>query len=294
MPGIRVDYAVRETATNMKRNVFMLVQAIIVVSITLFLVGCVVLFSGSVRRAADLQTKKVEVAVFLAKDVTPAQRDAIQQDLLQMPEVARVIYESKQDAYENFKKLFQDSPDIVENVTADALPESFRVKLKDPSKFTVVKDRLTGVPGIERIRDEQRFVSRLLNFVAAVRVFGIGLVVVFAIAAGVLISSTIRMAIYARRKEIGIMRLVGATNWFIRVPFMLEGVAQGIIGSAIAVGLLVAAKPVLSGVLSQQLRNLGFRITYGDIVVYGIYLLVAGILVGAVGSMLGLRRFLDV
>ena len=293
MPAIKIDYAVRETVTNMKRNVFMLVQAVIVVAITLFLVGGVLIFSGSVNRAADLQTRKVEVGVFLATDVTPEQRDRIKNDLLAMPEVGNVIYESKHEAFERFKVLFKDSPDIVQNVTEDKLPESYRVKLKNPKDFGVVRDRLTGVPGIDTIRDEHRFVARLLRFVAAIRVFGLGLVGVFALAAGVLIYSTIRLAIYARRKEIAIMKLVGATNWFIRVPFMMEGIIQGLLGAVIAVLALVAFRPLFGRLLSV-LKFLGASVSVGDVLIQTFWLVLVGVVIGAAGSLLGVRRFLEV
>ena len=293
MASVNLQYVVKETSTNLKRNVFITIAAVLVVLVSMYLVGAVFVASFAVDRALTLQTKKVEVAVFLKRDVTPEERNSIQRDLIAMPEVATVSYESKQQAYETFKKLFRDEPDIVENTTPDALPESFRVKLKDPNQYAVVRDRLEGRAGIDQIQDERKFLSRLLAVVRDVRVLGIVMVVLLTIAAGVLIATTIRMALFARRREIAIMKLVGATNWFIRVPFMLEGVIQGMIGAVLAMALLVATRPFYTNLL-KSFKFLNLTVTYTEILANSMWVLVFGILIGAIGSLLGLRRFLDV
>jgi len=291
--SVNLQYVTKETTTNLKRNFFITMAAVLVVVVSMYLVGAVFVASFAVDRALTLQTKKVEVAVFLKRDITPEARDTIQRDLVAMPEVASVSYESKQEAYETFKRLFRDEPDIVENTTADALPESFRVKLKDPNQFAVVRDRLDGRPGIDQIQDERKFLSRLLAVVRDIRLLGIALVFLLIIAAAVLIATTIRMAIFARRREIAIMKLVGATNWFIRIPFMLEGVIQGMAGALIAMGLLVASRPLYTNLL-KSFKFLNLTVTYSEILVNSARVLVFGILIGAIGSLLGLRRFLDV
>jgi cell division transport system permease protein len=290
---VSVQYVRKETAINLKRNVFITVAAILVVVVSLYLVGSVLVASFALDRAITLQTRKVEVAVFLNKDVSADERSTIERDLLGMPEVASVQYESKQEAFESFKELFRDEPDIVEATTPDSLPESFRVKLKDPNQFEVVKDRLDGRPGIEKIRDEREFLRRLLDFVGDVRLLGLGVVLLLGLAAFVLIATTIRMAIFARRREIAIMKLVGATNWFIRIPFMLEGVIQGMAGSILALGLLLATRPFYIGAL-DSLAFLNLTVSYGEIAQHAAFILPLGIVIGALGSLLGLRRFLDI
>jgi cell division transport system permease protein len=291
--SVNLQYVIKETSTNLKRNFFITMAAVLVVVVSMYLVGAVFVASFAVDRALTLQTKKVEVAVFLKRDVTAEEKDSIQRDLLAMTEVASVTYESKQQAYETFKKLFRDEPDIVQNTTADALPESFRVKLKDPNEFTVVRDRLEGRPGIDQIQDERRFLQRLLAVVRDVKVLGFALVVLLIIAAGVLIATTIRMALFARRREIAIMKLVGATNWFIRVPFMLEGMVQGIIGAVAAMLLLMLSRPFYTNLL-KSFKFLNLSVTYTEILWNSAIVLVFGIVIGAIGSLLGLRRFLDV
>lgn len=294
MPAIKVDYAVRESVTNMRRNFFMTIAAVMVVAISLFLFGGVFLLRSAIARTADIMTQKVRVTVFLSQDVSGDQRESIETDIRSMPEVATVDYESKEEAYENFRRLFADKPEIVRNTSPEFLPESFRVKLHDPEKFTVIADRLQGRPGIDRIRDERETVEKLFSVTSTLRAAGLGMAVIVGLAAMILIATTIRMAIYARRKEIGIMKLVGATNWFIRIPFMMEGVVQGVLGAAVALLLLFPAKPALSRFGPGDFPGLNFQVTYGDVSVQGVWLLVTGVIVGGVGSLFGLRRFLDV
>lgn len=291
--AISLQYVLKETGTNLKRNVFITVAAVMVVTVSLYLVGVVLIASFAVDRTLTLQTRKVEVAVFLNKDVTPPERDSIQRDLLAMPEVGSVDYETKQEAYEAFKVLFRDQPDIVENTTVDALPESFRVKLKDPNEFEVVRDRLEGRPGISQIRDERKFLRRFLAVVRDIRTIGFLVVGLLILSAGVLIATTIRMAIFARRREVAIMKLVGATNWFIRIPFMLEGVIQGVIGTAGAVSLLLITKPVFTR-LARSFQFLNLNVSIVEVLEHSAILLLFGVIIGALGSLLGLRRFLEV
>ena len=294
--AIRVEYAVQESVTNIRRNPFITVAAILVVGVSLFLMGSALLLQRATTRASNAFTSQVEVAVFLANDISSDERVQLQNDLLAMPEVKNVIYESKKDAYTRFKHLFTNQPDIVNNTSPDSLPESFRVKLKDPHQFTIIRDRLEGRAGIQQIRDEREIIKQLFSATSIQRKMSLINAVVVFLAAVILIATTIRMAIFSRRKEIGIMKLVGATNWFVRIPFMMEGIVQGLIGGVLAVLILLPTRSVLSNFGPQFSFAPGFRfqVTYGDVLLYGIYLVAGGILLGMLGSLFGLRRFLDV
>jgi cell division transport system permease protein len=275
---------------------FITVAAILVVGVSLFLGGSALLLQHATARASDQWTSQVEVAVFMTSDISADERAQLQSDLESMPEVSKVIYESKAQAYERFKRLFSNQPDIVNNTSPDALPESFRVKLRDPHQFGVIRDRLTGRPGVYQIRDERQTVKELFRATETQRKMSLVNAIVVFFAAILLIATTIRMAIFARRKEIGIMKLVGATNWFVRIPFMMEGIVQGLIGGALAVLMLLPARSLLSSTGPQLAfsQNFRFQVTYGDILLYGSFLVAAGILIGVLGSLFGLRRFLDV
>lgn len=294
--AIKIDYAVQESVTNIRRNMFITIAAILVVGVSLFLGGSALLLQHATARASDQWTSQVEVAVFLASDISPDERDGLQKDLLSMSEVSRVSYESKAQAYDRFKRLFANQPDIVNNTSPDALPESFRVKLKDPHNFGVIRDRLEGRPGVYQIRDERQTVHDLFKATETQRKMSLVNAIVVFIAAILLIATTIRMALFSRRKEIGIMKLVGATNWFVRIPFMMEGIVQGLIGGVLAVLMLLPARSLLSSTGPQFAFSHSFRfqVTYGDILLYGTFLIAAGVLFGVLGSLFGLRKFLDV
>jgi cell division transport system permease protein len=294
--AIKVDYAVQESVTNIRRNLFITVAAILVVGVSLFLGGSALLLQRATTRASNEWTGQVEVAVFLSNDISSDERVQMQNDLQTMPEVKSVDYETKQEAYTRFKRLFANQPDIVNNTVSDSLPESFRVKLKDPHQFEIIRDRLEGRAGVQQIRDERQIVNQLFSATSTQRKMSLINAVVVFLAAVILIATTIRMAIFSRRKEIGIMKLVGATNWFVRIPFMMEGVVQGLIGGVLAVLILLPTRSVLSSfgpqfAFSPEFR---FQVTYGDVLLYGAYLIGLGMVLGMLGSLFGLRRFLDV
>ncbi|HEX9695564.1 MAG TPA: permease-like cell division protein FtsX [Actinomycetota bacterium] len=294
--AIKLDYALQETLTNIRRNGFMTLASVLVVAVSMYLVGGVLLGRFAVDRIIELQTRKVEVAVFLSPEVTAEQRTSIQNDLELMPEVAAggIQYESKEQAYERFKKIFRDQPDIVANTDPEALPESFRVKLRDPEQFEIVNDRLEGRPGILRIQDYRSLLKQFFGVVNDIGRIGLVLVILLVVSAAMIIGTTIRIAIYARRKEIAIMKLVGASNWFIRVPFMLEGVIHGLVGSLAAVALLYATRPFFIRV-ADHIRFLHVNVSPVEVLTKaGFLLLIFGVVLGALGSLLGLRRFLEV
>ncbi|HVL91631.1 MAG TPA: permease-like cell division protein FtsX [Actinomycetota bacterium] len=291
--AIKLDYAVQETITNIRRNGFMTLASVLVVAVSLYLVGGVLLGRFAINRIIELQTRKVEVAVFLSPEVTEDQRTSIHDDLKLMPEVQDVDYESKDEAYERFKEIFRDQPDIVANTDPEALPESFRVKLRNPEQFEIVNDRLEGRPGILRIQDYRSLLKQFFGVVNDIGRIGLVLVVLLSGAAAMIIGTTIRIAIYARRKEIAIMKLVGASNWFIRIPFMLEGVVHGVLGTIAAVVLLLATRPFFIRV-ADHIRFLHVNVSNMEVLQYGLWLLVGGVVLGALGSLLGLRRFLEV
>lgn len=291
--ALRTGYYFRETLHGLRRNGLIAFAAVSTAFIALFLVGSALLVSREVNLLIDLQTRNVEVSVFLRKDITPQQQQSLGQLLSGMPQVARVTFESQADAYRRFEDIFKNQKALAQNVSPDALPASFRVKLRNPEQFTSVAARLNGQAGIDKVVDNRETLKRLFAIIHLFRVGVFTVAIVMLLSAAALIGNTVRMAVFARRKEIGIMRLVGATNWHIRIPFMIEGVIEGLLGAGVAIlGLFV-----LNLAFINPLRDkLGFMPLVGtpDVMYTVPWLLGLGVLVALFASMFVMRRFLEV
>ncbi|HJV04429.1 MAG TPA: permease-like cell division protein FtsX [Actinomycetota bacterium] len=290
----RLAYFFRETATALRRNALVTFAAISTVFISLFLVGGALLVGEQVRLMTGEWAQKVEVSVFLREDVSDEERDALEQEIQDIPEVQTYYYETKQEAYERFKEQFRDSPSLVENVDASAMPESFRIKLTDPSKFPVIRARLAGDPAIDEVKDEQAVLKKLLAVTGVLRTGVLAVAVIMLLSAAGLIGNTVRMAVFARRKEIAIMKLVGATNWFIRVPFLIEGMVQGLLGGIFAVLAIFAMKFLFIDPLRGRIGFIPSWVDTQEILFTVPILLGVGMVIAAVASLLAMRRFLEV
>ncbi|MEA2587803.1 MAG: cell division transport system permease protein [Actinomycetota bacterium] len=292
--GLRLKYFAGEAVVNLKRNLFMTIAAISTVAVSLFLLGGVIVLGHIVNNVVGTWEGKVELNVFLRDDISPTQQATLQDSIKGMPEVQDVIYDSKQQAFQEYKKMFEGSPALIQNVDPNALPASFRVKLHDPSKVDSVRSQLIGRAGIDSVTFGGDAVKKLLRINALLRTISLVMTILLLTAATVLIANTIRLAIYARRREIGVMKLVGATNWFIRVPFIFEGVVEAVAGAMVAAGVIWLAKMLWLDRLSSFLAFLPIGITAATVAKMFVVLVVVGISVGALGSTLALRRFLEV
>jgi cell division transport system permease protein len=291
--ALRVGYFFNETLQGLRRNGLVAFAAVSTAFIALFLVGGALLVSREVNLLIDFTTRDVEVSVFLQKDINLQQQSHIGDLLAHMPEVASVHFESQQEAYQRFLKIFKNQIALVENITPDALPASFRVKLKDPQQFTVVAERLVGQPGIDKIVDQRQILKRLFAVIRVFRVGVLAVAVVMLVSAAALIGNTVRLAVFNRRKEIGIMRLVGATNWHIRLPFLIEGVIEGLLGASAAVlGLFIMKVAFIDSLRGK----VGFLPLVGtpDVMFAVQWVIPLGAAVAAVASLFAMRRFLEV
>jgi cell division transport system permease protein len=242
---MRVKFIVSEALLGLRRNLTMTIAMIVTTAIALGLFGAGVIVQQRVEDMKDYYYYKVEVSVFLADDVTPEQRAAIGTSLEENELVKEVIYESKEEAYSRFQEQFKDSPDLVDNVRPQALPESYRVKLDDPEQFVVVASAVEGMPGVDQVVDQREILDRLFGVLNGFRDAAIVVAVVQAVAALLLIANTVQVAVFSRRREIGVMRLVGASRWYVQVPFLLEAAIAGLLGAGIAVLGLWGVKVVL-------------------------------------------------
>jgi cell division transport system permease protein len=283
----------------------MTIAVVVTVAISLALFGSGLLIRKQVETMKDFWYDKVEVSVYLCGEssqsatcngspVSESQRNELLGDLEATPQVAQVFYESQAQAYENFKEQFEDSPDLVENVTADALPESFRVKLTDPTQFEVVASAFRDRPGVEEVQDQKALLKDFFDLLNRLQLLALIIAAVQVVAAVLLISNTIRVAAFSRRRETGIMRLVGASNLYIQLPFLLEGVLAGIVGAAFATGALAAVKVLLiDGQLRPTFTFTAF-IGWDDVLATVPWLFLTGVLLAGLSSFVTLRRHLRV
>ena len=290
----KASYYFRETISGLQRNGLITFAAVATVFISLFLFGGAQLIGRQIGLAVDAQTEKVEVAIYLRDDISQSDQQALDDQLGNMPEVANHTYESKEAAYNRFLHLFANQPDLIKNVRKDALPASFRVKLVDPdTQIDAIQAQVGQAPGVELVQDQRDLLNKLFAISRVLKVGAYMASIVMLVAAIALIGNTVRMAVFARRKEIGIMRLVGATNWFIRVPFLVEGIVAGLLGAALAIGVLFLLQHVFFASIHQTILFLPL-VGRSDVIALIPWLLGAGVAVAFLASYLAMRRFLEV
>ena len=289
----RFEYLFRETTSGLRRNGLVAFAAISTTFIALLLFGLALLISRQVSLMIEATTGNVEVAVYLTDPVNPQTVESLTTTLTKLPVVADVTFESKAQACERFKQLFANQKALVDNVDCNALPASLRVRLGDPEQYAQVAAVLRGQPGIDKVVDQRAFLDRLFS---VTRVFRVGVLLVslvMLLSAAILIANTVRMGLFARRKEIGIMKLVGATNWRIRMPFLVEGLVESLIGAGAAVLFLFGLKVAFINPLYDTIQFVPW-VTNKDVIAIIPWLLVAGAVVAVIAGLAGMRRFLDV
>jgi cell division transport system permease protein len=302
---MRLQFILSETLAGLRRNVSMVISVVLVALATITLVGLGWLAQRQVDASKDYWYDKVEVSIFLCGsvssvascsdgEVTQAQKDQIQQQLDSLkPLVQKVYFESKQQAFDRFTQQFKGSA-IVKGVTADQMPESYRVKLSNPKKFDVIASSFSGAPGVELVQDQRELLKPLFDIIRYLTygalVFAGIMVVLY-----LLINTTmIRLSAYTRRRETGIMRLVGASNFTIQMPFILETVLATLVGGLLAVALLWSfVHFFVEGVLSHATRVTNF-IGVSAVFTTAPWLLLGGVVLAGLVSAVTLRFYLRV
>lgn len=291
---MRAQFVASEIWIGLRRNFTMTIAVIITAAVSLTMFGLGFMVRNQVNVMKGYWYGKVEVSIFLTDDVTQAQRDQLRSELEAMPDVKEVFYESKAEAYERFKEQFKDTPDIVANTTPDVLPESFRVKLNDPKKFDVVASAFENRPGVVNVFNQR---DLLANFFTVLNTFQFVMIVfslISLLAAAILIGNTVRVAAFSRRRETGIMRLVGASNLYIQLPFLLEGVLAGMVGALAASGFLAAVQGfVINNRLRPAIKFTPF-VGWGQFKVLVPALVLTGVLLAGIASFATLRKYLRV
>jgi cell division transport system permease protein len=311
---IRSVYFAREAVSSLRMNLVQSIAAITTVALCLVTVGVIlmVLFVGG--QVIEKVEQKVEIEVFFdhtGQETSGQEVDGVAQwgQIEQMgktirswSEVKSIQYISREKALEEFRSNFESSPEVIDNLQGNPLPASYRISLKDPRQVEAVAKRIKGLPYTrelvgdpdQNIKYGRDIAKRLFAVTRWLTIVGGAFATLLIFVALVLITNTIRLAIFARRKEIGIMRLVGASNWFIRWPFIMEGMLQGLIGAIIAILLLTGLWRTFFADLAsgEVLAFLSFSYDQSSFIRLVLLLAASGTLIGALGSLIALRRFL--
>jgi cell division transport system permease protein len=291
---MRLKYVLNEVLVGLWRNVTMTVAMIITMAVSLTMLGASVLLYLQVDQMKNYYYGEIEVSIFLRSDVTDAQRQAIDQAISSNPLVSNKTYETREEAFNRFKELWQDSPDFVKSIGPNSLPESFRVKLKDPEKYKTFADQVQGMQGIQDVIDQRALLEKVFKIFNAIQVIALIVAIVMALAALLLVGNTIQVAAYSKRREVAVMKLVGASNWFIQSPFVLEAVVAGLVGAILGFVALFGFKIVVFDQRLQALTNILTPIHNSNVWLMLPLLAGVGALVSAVTAWVTLRFYLKV
>jgi cell division transport system permease protein len=302
---MRAQFVAREVGHGLKRNLTMTLAVIITVAVSLGLFGGALLLRAQVSTMKDFWYDKVEVSIFLCSKgsdtpscsggaVTKAQRNQIQKDLESLkPLVDTIYYESQAEAYQHFQEQFKNSP-IADNVRESALPESYRVKLSDPTKYEVVASAFAGRPGVEQVNDQRQILDKFFKLLGGLQAIALAIAVTMLVVTVLLIVNTMRVAAFSRRRETSIMRLVGASNFYIQLPFLLEAAFAAGAGALLAIGALVLTKAVLvDSIVAPSFQFTSF-VGWDAVVAIAPVLLITGILLAGLAAFFTLRKYLRV
>ncbi len=301
---MRYGFVSREVKAGLKRNLTMTLALFVSVAVSLTLFGTALLLRAQVDRMKGYWYDKIEVSIFLCGNtsvaftctgtVTEPQRAAIQSTLEGLtPTVQEVFYESSADAYERFKEQFEGSS-ILANVSPDALPESFRVKIDNPDNFDIVSNAVSQMQGVESVQDQRKLLERFFQILTGLQTFALVIALAMLLVTILLVMNTIRVAAFARRRETAIMRLVGASNSTIRLPFILEAVVSATVGATLAsLGMLFAKAYLIDMRLAPNLTFIAF-VTWTEVLLILPVLFLVGIAISAIASAVALRKHLRV
>ncbi len=291
----RFAFLAREAFINLRRNALVVTGAVLAVFISLTLAFGALVLNELLRINTLAWQEGTHVVAFLNDPdqggLDPSGQRALMTEVGEWEQIQNIRYVDKAEAFVEFQTLFSDRPDFVESIDPSILPASYRIELTSIDLYRDVVFQLRTLPAVREVRSFGEQIDQLSSLSSVLNFLGLGLALVLGASAVILIANTIRMAIYARRDEVSIMKLVGASNWFIRVPFLLEGLIEGILGAGLAVLTVWIASQNLRGV-GDSIQLLRFNIEDVFFLRWGIVFILFGAAAGVLGSLLGLSKYL--
>lgn len=302
---MRLGFVLREVATGLARNLSMVVSIILVTFISLTFVGTAILLQAQIAQMKNYWFDRAQVAIYMCTDFSTLggceqqaasedQKLAIEQRLQSetlAPYIERYYFEDRDQAYENFREQFADSA-VVDLVSPELLPETFWVNLVDPQQAELIFEAMSGLPGVESVVDQRSYLDQIFALLNAGSLTAVAVASLMLIAAALLIATTIRLSAFSRRRELAIMRLVGASNRFIQTPFVLEGIVAATIGAALASAAVWGiVRFFVQGYLTEALPTTVF-VGLADAYQTMPYLFATGIGLAVVASYISITRYL--
>ncbi|MEH0544690.1 permease-like cell division protein FtsX [Streptomyces sp. B21-105] len=305
---MRAQFVLSEIGVGLRRNLTMTFAVIVSVALSLALFGGSLLMSDQVSSMKGYWYDKVNVSVYLCNKsdaesdancakgaVTADQKKDILTDLKKMSVVATVTYETQDEAYKHYKEQFGDSP-LASSITPDQMQESYRVKLKDPEKYQVIATAFDGRDGVQSVQDQKGTLDNLFELLNLMNRAALGVMALMLIVALLLIVNTVRVSAFSRRRETGIMRLVGASGFYIQAPFIMEAAVAGVIGGVLACVFLVVGRyfTIDHGMVLSEKLNLITFLGWDAVLTKLPLILAASVLMPALAAFFALRKYLKV
>lgn len=290
-----IEYYIREVFISLRRNNWMSVASIGTVAVSLFIFGMFLMMVMNMNKLAENMESQVQINVYLLDKVDREQARDIEKDLKEIEGVESVGFVTKDEAMERFKDRLGDQKTLLDALDeTNPLPDSFEVTVTNPDLVKTAAEKMEKLDGVECAKYGQDVMEHLFEITRLLRIFGFTLMLVLAFATLFIISNTIRLTVFARRKEIAIMKYVGATDWFIRWPFVMEGMVLGLFGSIIAAMVLRTAYIAMAEKVYDTLAFFPLIPEQPFLTYITIVVVISGMVVGAIGSAVSIKKFLKV
>ena len=289
------EYFIQEVFLSLKRNNWMSAASIGTVAVSLFVLGVFLILVLNMNRLASSLESQVQISVYLADDLKKADRDDLAFDIKNMQGIESIKFVSRDEAKERLAQRLGDQKYLLDALgEQNPLPDAFELTVKQPDMVETAAKSIEKMPGVEAAKYGQDVVENLFAITRLMRIFGVALMLLLAGATLFIISNTIRLTVFARRKEIAIMKYVGATDWFIRWPFLLEGIVLGFVGGIIAALVLRSFYAAMAAKIYDTLAFFPLMPQYPFMNYVAIAIILSGMAIGAIGSTISLKRFLKV
>lgn len=289
------EYFIKEVYTSFKRNIWMTLASIFTVVLSLFILGFFSIVILNLNKMADTLESQVQISVYLKDDLSQEEIDETKETLSKIEGLQDIKFTTREEAMKNFKERLGDQQFLLDALDdTNPLPNSFSLTVTSPQQVKTIADTAAALDSVESASYSQDIINHLFNLTHLIRLIGVALIILLTGAAIFIISNTIRLTVFARRKEIAIMKYVGATDWFIRWPFLLEGICLGFIGGGLATIFLYIVYNQVTQEIYEAMAFFPLIPQHSFIDYISLAILVAGIIIGALGSTISLKRFLKV